>query len=96
MALVLSIAGPGLCGVAVGAKTIPRQLTRRVPVAAACRGRLADRHRLQFHSDADQDAIQAIVSPAMWQLLSAAPDDSVDVSLRNLPRLLDEVEAPRE
>jgi hypothetical protein len=62
-------------------------------VAEACRGRLADRHRLQFRSGADHDAIRAMLSPAMWQLLSTEPDDSIDVSIRNLPQLLDEVDA---
>ncbi len=61
-------------------------------VAQACRGRLADRHRLQLHLGADRDKIQAMVSPTMWTLLSAGPDEAIEVSIRNLPLLLDEVD----
>ena len=70
---------------------LPPVITKHV--AEACRGRLADRHRLHFYSGADHDAIEAIVSPAMWTVLGADPDDPVDVSLGDLPSLLDEVEA---
>ena len=70
---------------------LPPLVTKHV--AEACRGRLADRHRLHFYSGADHDAIEAMVSPAMWSVLGAAPDDAVDVSLRDLPRLLDEMDA---
>lgn len=70
---------------------LPTAIAKRL--AEAVRGRLADRHRLQFYSDADRDAIEALLSPTMWALLNTRPDDTVDVPLRDLNRLLDEVEA---
>ena len=69
---------------------IPALVTRHL--AEACRGRLGDRHRLHLHSEADLADIEALVSPTMWTLLSADPDDTIDVSIRALPQLLDEVE----
>lgn len=70
---------------------LPALITKHV--AEACRGRLADRHRLHLHVGTDHDTIEAMVSPTMWNLLSAEPDDAVDVSIRSLPQLLDEVDA---
>lgn len=61
-------------------------------VAEACRGRLADRHRLHVHVGTDRHTIEAMVGPTMWALLSAGPDEVVEVSIRNLPQLLDEVD----
>jgi hypothetical protein len=69
---------------------LPPVITKHL--AEACRGRLADRHRLYFYSGADHDTIEALVSPAMWTVLGAAPDDAAEVSLGDLPRLLDEVD----
>lgn len=69
---------------------LPGLITRHL--VEACRGRLGDRHRLHLHSETDLPAIEALVSPTMWTLLSTEPDDTVDVSIRALPQLLDEVE----
>lgn len=62
-------------------------------VANACRGRLADHHRLHVRADADHEAIRSLVSPTMWSLVSAHTDDVVDLPIRILPQLLDEVDA---
>lgn len=62
-------------------------------LADACRGRLADHHRLHVHIAADHEAIRSLIGPALWSLVSADPDDAVDMPIRNLPRLLDEVDA---
>jgi hypothetical protein len=70
---------------------IPSLVTRHL--AEACRGRLGDRHRLHLHSEADRAAIEALVSSTMWTLLGADADDTIDVPIRALPQLLDEVES---
>ena len=62
-------------------------------LADACRGRLADHHRLYVHSTADHQQIRTLIGPTMWSLVNAQPDDAIDLPIRILPRLLDEVDA---
>ena len=70
---------------------IPAVITRRL--SEACRGRLGDRYRLHLRTEADRSAIRAMISPTMWTLVTAGPDDTVEVPIRSLPQLLDEVES---
>ncbi len=61
-------------------------------IAEACRGRLIDRHRLHLDNATDHDAIERLVTAQMWVVLTADRDDAVDLSIRVLPQLLNEVE----
>jgi hypothetical protein len=70
---------------------LPRPVAR--VLADACRGRLADRHRLQLHVAGDRGQIERLVSPTMWVILDADPEEDIAIPIHTLPRLLDEVEA---
>jgi hypothetical protein len=56
------------------------------------RGRLADHHHLDLDRDADRTAIAQLLSPALASIAWCRDDNVLDVPLRTLPRLLDELE----